>query len=167
MIRIGDPLRSWDTPRAAVSDLCREPQGPGAESRPGPEEPPNRVLAGRKAVMNRETEVLRKAQSMAPLIRSIAREVLDRSSEIRRLEEELGRLLASPGEPVHEIREVETGRLVVTGEVMGAFTSESGRPVRIPAAFVERLAPITIADAAGPKSRSEAGHGGADESRRA
>ena len=59
---------------------------------------------------------------------------------------------------VQEIREVETGSLLVTAEVTGAFTSESGRPVRIPATFVERLAPITIADAAaspgptGPKS---------------
>lgn len=49
---------------------------------------------------------------------------------------------------VQEIREVDSGSLLVTAEVTGAFTSASGRPVRIPAAFVERLAPITIADAA-------------------
>ena len=58
--------------------------------------------------MKQETEVIRKARNMAPLIRSIAREVLDRSTEIRRLEAALETLLASPGEPVHEIRGVES-----------------------------------------------------------
>ena len=58
--------------------------------------------------MKKENEVLRKAQSMAPLIRSIAREALDRSGAIDRLEGELRRLLESPGEPIHEIRRVES-----------------------------------------------------------
>src|SRR5262249_14847820 len=34
-----------------------------------------------------------------------------------------------------EIREVTSGRLVATAEVVGAFTNAEGRPLRIPAAF--------------------------------
>ncbi len=45
---------------------------------------------------------------MAPLIRSIAREVQARNIEIGRLESTLGKLLAAPGEPIHEIRRVES-----------------------------------------------------------
>ncbi len=41
-----------------------------------------------------------------------------------------------------EIREVESRRLVVTADVTGVFTTEEGRPVRIPAAFREKLAAL-------------------------
>ena len=58
--------------------------------------------------MKHESEVLRVARRMSPLIRSIGREVQDRSSEIQRLEAELEKLLAGPGEPIHEIRRVES-----------------------------------------------------------
>jgi hypothetical protein len=58
--------------------------------------------------MKNETEVLRKAKGMAPLIRSIAREARDRSGEIQRLEAELERLLEGSGEPIQEIRRAES-----------------------------------------------------------
>jgi len=58
--------------------------------------------------MKHETEVLRKAKGMAPLIRSIAREARDRAGEIQRLEAELEKLLQGTGQPIHEIRRVET-----------------------------------------------------------
>jgi YbgC/YbaW family acyl-CoA thioester hydrolase len=38
-----------------------------------------------------------------------------------------------------EIREVTSGRLVVTAEVTGAFVNEAGRPLRIPEAYRTRL----------------------------
>ena len=47
---------------------------------------------------------------------------------------------------IQEIREVESDRLVVTAEVTGAFTAETGRPVRIPAAFVDKLSAIVVPD---------------------
>jgi acyl-CoA thioester hydrolase len=40
------------------------------------------------------------------------------------------------------IREVTSQRLLVSAEVTGAFTTESGRPARVPAAFAERLAAL-------------------------
>jgi len=49
---------------------------------------------------------------------------------------------------IQEIREITSGRLVVTAEVTGAFTAATGRPVRIPAAFVDALSAIVVADAA-------------------
>jgi len=58
--------------------------------------------------MKHETESMLKAQRMVPLIRSVAREARDRSSEIQRLEAELQGLLRGPGERVHEIRSVES-----------------------------------------------------------
>lgn len=58
--------------------------------------------------MKQETEVLRKAEGMAPLIRSIASEVRERSHEVQRLEAELVALLEGAGEPIHEIRRVES-----------------------------------------------------------
>jgi len=58
--------------------------------------------------MKHETESMLKAQRMVPLIRSIAREAHDRYGEIKRLEVELQGLLSGPGEPVHEIRRVES-----------------------------------------------------------
>ena len=48
---------------------------------------------------------------------------------------------------VQEIREAASQRLVVTAEVTGAFTTESGRPARVPAAFHEKLAPLHIPEA--------------------
>lgn len=58
--------------------------------------------------MKHETEVLRKAMGIAPLIRSIAREARERAGEIQRLQAELEKLLNGSGEPVHEIRRVES-----------------------------------------------------------
>ena len=49
-----------------------------------------------------------------------------------------------------EIREVASDRLVVTAEVTGAFTAETGRPVRIPADVVEKRSAILIPDGAQP-----------------
>lgn len=48
---------------------------------------------------------------------------------------------------VQEIREVTSQRLVVTAEVTGAFMTESGRPVRAPAAFIEKLSVIHVPNA--------------------
>ena len=45
-----------------------------------------------------------------------------------------------------EIREVTTRRLTVTAEVTGAFMLDNGRPVRAPAAFVEKLAALHVPD---------------------
>ena len=45
-----------------------------------------------------------------------------------------------------EIREVTSGRLVVTADVTGAFTTETGRPIRAPAAFQERLTALHLPD---------------------
>jgi acyl-CoA thioester hydrolase len=45
-----------------------------------------------------------------------------------------------------EIREATTRRLTVTAEVVGAFMLDSGRPVRVPAAFVERLSALHVPD---------------------
>ena len=57
--------------------------------------------------MKSEAKILRRAQRMSPLLRSIVREARDRSSGIQLLEAKLEGLLAGPGEPVHEIRRVE------------------------------------------------------------
>lgn len=45
-----------------------------------------------------------------------------------------------------EIREVTSRRLTVTAEVTGAFMLDGGRPVRVPAAFVEKLAALLVPD---------------------
>jgi hypothetical protein len=58
--------------------------------------------------MKHETEILQQAERMAPLMRSIAREALARNIETGRLESALRKLLAAPGEPIHEIRRVES-----------------------------------------------------------
>jgi YbgC/YbaW family acyl-CoA thioester hydrolase len=55
-----------------------------------------------------------------------------------------------------EIREATSGRLVVTAEVTGAFTIESGRPARTPAAFVERLAALLTGDRSAPSMAADA-----------
>ena len=39
-------------------------------------------------------------------------------------------------------------RVVVTAEVTGAFTAETGRPIRIPAPFVDTLSAIVVPDGA-------------------
>ena len=41
-----------------------------------------------------------------------------------------------------EIREVESGRLVATADVVGEFTNTAGRPLRIPEGFREKLATL-------------------------
>ena len=69
--------------------------------------------------MKHQTEVLREAERMAPLIRSIAREVQARNSEIVRLESVLGSLLTAPGEPIHEIRHIESELFQHRREVEG------------------------------------------------
>src|SRR5262249_7038026 len=76
---------------------------------PGQVRKPRGVLLARRwVVMKQATEVLRRAKNRAPLIRSTAREAVDRSGEIQRLEMELRRLLEGPGEPIREIRRVES-----------------------------------------------------------
>jgi len=47
---------------------------------------------------------------------------------------------------VQEIREATSRRLAVTAEVTGAFMTEGGRPVRAPAAFVEKLSALHVPD---------------------
>jgi YbgC/YbaW family acyl-CoA thioester hydrolase len=47
-----------------------------------------------------------------------------------------------------EIYETTKRRLLVTAEVTGAFTTEAGRAVRIPATFAARLAALHVPDAA-------------------
>ena len=48
---------------------------------------------------------------------------------------------------VQEMREAESQRLVVTAEVTGVFVTESGRPVRIPPAFHDKLTALFVSDA--------------------
>jgi acyl-CoA thioester hydrolase len=43
-----------------------------------------------------------------------------------------------------EIREATSRRLTVTAEVTGAFMLDSGRPVRVPGAFVEKLSALQV-----------------------
>ena len=43
-----------------------------------------------------------------------------------------------------EIREATSRRLTVTAEVTGAFMLDSERPVRVPAAFVEKLSALQV-----------------------
>jgi YbgC/YbaW family acyl-CoA thioester hydrolase len=43
-----------------------------------------------------------------------------------------------------EIREVASGRLIVTADVTGAFMTEGGRPVRIPDAMREKLSALCV-----------------------
>ena len=45
---------------------------------------------------------------------------------------------------VQEARMVTDGRLLATAEVTGAFIAESGRPVRIPEAFRQRLSTLHL-----------------------
>jgi acyl-CoA thioester hydrolase len=45
-----------------------------------------------------------------------------------------------------EIREATSRRLTVTAKVTGAFMLDSGRPVRVPAAFVEKLSVLQVPD---------------------
>jgi acyl-CoA thioester hydrolase len=45
---------------------------------------------------------------------------------------------------IQEIREVDSGRLVVTAEVTGALMTESGRPVRTPDAVREKLSHLRV-----------------------
>ena len=45
-----------------------------------------------------------------------------------------------------EIRETTSRRLAVTAEVTGAFMLDGGRPVRVPAAFAEKLSALLVPD---------------------
>ena len=54
---------------------------------------------------------------------------------------------------VQEIRETVSQRLLVTAEVVGAFMTEDGRPVRVPAAFIEKLTALSLANNA-PATRA-------------
>ncbi len=47
---------------------------------------------------------------------------------------------------LQEMREVESQRLVVTAEVTGVFVTETGRPVRIPPAFHDKLIALYVPD---------------------
>jgi YbgC/YbaW family acyl-CoA thioester hydrolase len=55
-----------------------------------------------------------------------------------------------------EIREVSSGRLIVTAEVTGAFMTESGRPVRIPDPMREKLSTLCAVDGADALPRRSA-----------
>ncbi len=59
---------------------------------------------------------------------------------------------------VQEIREASSRRLAVTAEVTGAFMTEGGRPVRVPAAFVDKLAALRVVET--PPTASAADPGG-------
>lgn len=43
-----------------------------------------------------------------------------------------------------QIRDAASGRLVVTAEVIGAFTTDTGRPVRTPAGFRDKLSALHV-----------------------
>ena len=61
---------------------------------------------------------------------------------------------------VQEIREAESRRVVATAEVTGAFMTETGRPVRAPQTFIEKLSALCSADAAAPGASHEPEIGG-------
>jgi acyl-CoA thioester hydrolase len=50
------------------------------------------------------------------------------------------------------IHEAASRRLVVTAEVTGAFTTENGRPVRVPLTFHERLSTLHVPE---PRRRND------------
>ena len=47
---------------------------------------------------------------------------------------------------VQEMREAESQRLTVTAAVTGAFMTDGGRPIRVPAAFAEKLSALHVPD---------------------
>ena len=47
---------------------------------------------------------------------------------------------------VQEIREAESQRVTVTAGVTGAFMNDGGRPIRVPAAFAEKLSALHVPD---------------------
>ena len=47
---------------------------------------------------------------------------------------------------VQEIREGESQRLTVTAQITGAFMNDGGRPIRVPAAFAEKLSALHVPD---------------------
>ena len=61
---------------------------------------------------------------------------------------------------VQEIREAGSRRVVATAEVTGAFMTETGRPVRAPQTFIEKLSALCSADAAAPGASHEPEIGG-------
>ena len=61
---------------------------------------------------------------------------------------------------IQEIRDATTSRLLVTGEVTGAFMTEGGRPVRVPSEVRDKLAALHVPraePAAGAKPSEPAG----------
>ena len=104
--------------------------------------------------MKHETDALREAKRMVPLIRSIARETQDRARAIRRLEASLEDLSSRSEEPITEIRRVESELFLqrrelehVRKELAGlGCRLEADRPLRIvcsgagrPWSYEERL----------------------------
>jgi acyl-CoA thioester hydrolase len=47
---------------------------------------------------------------------------------------------------VQEVREAAGRRLIVTAEIIGAFLTEAGKPVRVPEMFQERLGALYVPD---------------------
>jgi YbgC/YbaW family acyl-CoA thioester hydrolase len=60
-----------------------------------------------------------------------------------------------------EIREASSQRVLVTAEVTGAFMTEGGRPVRIPAAFARTLAALCAGPAGATTPATSPGAPGA------
>jgi acyl-CoA thioester hydrolase len=56
---------------------------------------------------------------------------------------------------VQEIREAGSQRVVATAEVTGAFMTETGRPVRAPQSFIEKLSALCISAAPVPSPSPE------------
>jgi acyl-CoA thioester hydrolase len=61
---------------------------------------------------------------------------------------------------VQEIREARSQRIVATAEVTGAFMTATGRPVRAPQAFVEKLSALCVAGTPAPGASPEPVMGG-------
>lgn len=47
---------------------------------------------------------------------------------------------------IQTVSEAKTGRPVVTAEVTGAFLTESGKPLRVPPSFREKLAALHVSE---------------------
>lgn len=66
---------------------------------------------------------------------------------------------------VQAIRQANSQRLVVTAEVTGAFMAESGRPVRVPVTFREKLTALYVPDARRTRERADSSSAPDEESR--
>ena len=58
---------------------------------------------------------------------------------------------------IQEVREATSRKLVATAKVTGVFTTEAGRPFRVPEMFRERLAAIYVPDGAPGRGRGRGG----------